>query len=133
VVDSEEKNREDGKQCASPRNLPFGWRRVDGLGDGDGDYFRGSNRNDDVDSRWRCDVERSNQKGILFERYSIAISDWSMNEDPESRRQEDHVNLGPKRESDGDMMRRMAASRDRGNTRLAEDRQQGKPELGNKE
>jgi hypothetical protein len=129
VIDSEEKKREDGRHCTSPKDLPFRRRRVDGFGDGDGDYFRGSNRNDVVDSRCRCDVERSNQKGILLERYRVA--DWSMDEDPESRWREDYVNLGPKRESDGDMMRRTTTSRDCGSTCLAEDSRRGKLDLGN--
>jgi hypothetical protein len=55
-------------------------RRVDGLGDDNENYFRGSYRNDVVDCRWRCDVGRNDQEGILLEEYHVA--DWSMNEGP---------------------------------------------------
>jgi hypothetical protein len=39
---------------------------------------------------------------MLLEEYHIA--DWSIEEDPESRRREDRVDLRPQRESEEDMM-----------------------------
>lgn len=45
----------------------------------------------------------------------------SIEEDPESSRREDHVDLSLERESERDMMWRLAVTRDRGSTHPAEE------------